>query len=208
MSLDNALINIHIIKDAILKEGTLTAYDPGPLSDDDMFTKPMTPDEVEGLLNKSDTSFTEDLETGELVEVIQKIEVNSREVKFYEIKEEWFFDRERSVMDVRIIGLCPMKEKVSELTGEVQGVQPLFWIYYPQARFVFVKNETFNRSNDAERRTYEDIFWKRTFDSYIIKESNVYDRQISEYKKGLEALYEAENVKEKIRNMEHDVWSF
>ncbi|MEX2596980.1 MAG: gliding motility protein GldN [Salibacteraceae bacterium] len=197
-----------VMKDAILNDGTLTAYDPGPLGDDDMFTKRMTTDEVRNLLFRKDTSLTEDLITGEMKEVIVNMETKSTEVKWYEIKEEWFFDRQRSVMDVRTIGICPMIAKTDELTGEFRGLKQLFWVYYPEARYVFVKSEVFNRSNDVERRTYEDIFWKRQFGSFITKESNVYNRSISEYETGLEALIEAENIKQEITNMEHDLWSY
>lgn len=197
-----------VIKDAILNDGTLTAYNPGALGDDDMFTQRMTTDEVKGLLFRKDTNFTENLITGEMEQVIVPIETNSDEIKWYEIKEEWFFDRQRSVMEVRIIGICPMKAVKDELTGEFRGLSKLFWIYYPEARYVFVKSEVFNRWNDVERRTYEDIFWKRQFGSYITKTSNVYDRKVEQYKKGLDALLEAEELKEKIFKMEHDLWSY
>ena len=197
-----------VIKDAILNDGTLTAYDPGALGDDDMFTKRMTTDEVRSLLVRQDTTYTEDLYTGEMRPEIVTIEVKSTDVKWYEVKEEWFFDRQRSVMDVRTIGICPMKANKDDLTGEFRGLQKLFWIYYPEARYVFVKSEVFNRSNDVERRTYEDIFWKRQFGSFIIKESNVYNRAIAQYKKGLDALLEAERIKTEITNMEHDLWSY
>ena len=36
--------------------------------------------------------------------------------------------------------------------------------------------------NDTERRTFDDVFHKRMFNSYIIKESNVYNRRIEDYK--------------------------
>lgn len=197
-----------VMKDAILNDGTLTAYDPGPLGDDDMFTKRMTTDEVRGLLSRKDTSYTEDLNTGEMIPVVVTLDVKSTDVKWYEIKEEWFFDRQRSVMEVRIIGICPMMAVKDDLTGEFRGLKRLFWIYYPEARYVFVKSEVFNRANDVERRTYEDIFWKRQFGSYITKLSNVYNRTIDQYKKGLDALLEAEELKEQIFDMEHDLWSF
>jgi gliding motility associated protien GldN len=197
-----------VMKESILNDGTLTAYDPGPLSDDDMFTKRMTPDEVRALLSKTDTSTVENLLTGEQESVIVTIDIKSESVKWYDIKEEWFFDRQRSVMEVRIIGICPMIGVKDDLTGEFRGLKKLFWIYYPEARYVFVKSEVFNRTNDVERRTYEDIFWKRQFGSYIIKMSNVYNRNIDQYKRGLDALLEAEELKETIFNMEHDLWSY
>jgi gliding motility associated protien GldN len=128
-----------VIKDAILNDGTLTAYDPGALGDDDMFTKRMTTDEVRGLLASKDTNYTEDLTTGEMVPVVVTLDIKSTDVKWYEIKEEWFFDRQRSVMEVRIIGICPMVA-VKDDAGEFRGLKRLFWIYYPEARYVFVKS--------------------------------------------------------------------
>jgi gliding motility associated protien GldN len=197
-----------VIKDAIINDGTLTAYSPGALGDNDMFTERMTTDEVRDKLFSKDTVYSPNLETGEMEMKVVANETKSEAIKWYEIKEEWFFDRQRSVMDVRIIGICPMKENIDNLTGEFRGLMPLFWIYYPEARFVFVKSEVYNRGNDVERRTYEDVFWKRQFGSYIIKVSNVYDRGIVEYETGLDALLEAEKIKAKIMNMEHDLWSY
>ena len=196
-----------VLKDAILIDGTITAYDPGPLADDDEFTKPMTADEVKSLLFRIDTVFTEDIETGDLVESLIPIETSSEEILQIEVKEDWFFDNERSVMDVRIIGICPMKEKLDDF-GEFRGFSPMFWIYFPEARHVFANAEVYNVQNDAERRTFDDIFWKRQFGSYITKRSNVYDRVIEEYKTGLDALLESEVLKNDIRIIEHDLWHF
>jgi hypothetical protein len=66
----------------------------------------------------------------------------------------------------------------------------------------------FNVKNDSERRTYEDIFWKREFSSSIKKESNVYDRKIEQYSKGLDALLESDKIKGDIFRFEHDLWHF
>jgi hypothetical protein len=68
--------------------------------------------------------------------------------------------------------------------------------------------QVFNRSNDAERRSFDDIFLKRFFSSYITKESNVYDRRIEDYKTGLDALLEAQKIKEDMINFEHDLWEY
>lgn len=197
-----------VLKDAILMEGTITAYDPGPLGDDDEFKVKMTLDDVKSLLFSADTVYTEDPETEEMIPELITTELKTDMIKQFEVKEEWFFDRERSVLDVRIIGLCPMKEVIDEVTGEFRGYQPLFWVYFPEARYVFANREVFNPKNDAERRTMEDIFWKRQFGSYVVKESNVYDRFINEYLVGLDALLEADRVKDDIFVLEHDLWHF
>jgi hypothetical protein len=71
------------------------------------------------------------------------------------------------------------------------------------------KSEVFNhRKNDAARLTYDDIFHKRFFNSYIVKESNKYNRKINEYKTGIDALLEAEAIQEEIFNLEHDLWEY
>ena len=74
--------------------------------------------------------------------------------------------------------------------------------------YVFANYDVFNRQNDAERRTFEDIFWKRMFNSYAYKRSNVYDRQIIDYKDNIDLLLEAEEIKNDIFTMEHDLWHF
>jgi hypothetical protein len=73
---------------------------------------------------------------------------------------------------------------------------------------VLANHDVFNRSNPSERRSFDDIFWKRQFSSYIVKEENVYDRTIAEYKKGMDALLEAQKIKDEIIIFEHDLWEF
>ncbi|MBL0102643.1 MAG: gliding motility protein GldN [Bacteroidetes bacterium] len=128
----------------------------------------------------------------------------------FRVKEDWFFDKQRSVIEVRIIGIAPLVLMTDE-KGDVREGNfriPLFWIYYPEARKLFANSEVFNRTNDAERRTFDDIFQKRLFGSYIVKEANVYDRRIEDYKQGINALLESERIKEEITNFEHDMWEF
>ena len=127
-----------------------------------------------------------------------------------DIKEDWFFDKQRGVMDSRIIALgislIPVDENGN--SKEDVGCQNWIWIYFPEWRQFFANNEVFNVDNDAERRTYEDVFWKRQFNSQITKESNVYDRKISDYAKGIDALLESERVKNDIFKLEHDWLQF
>jgi gliding motility associated protien GldN len=196
-----------IIKQALMIDGSITAYNPGPLLDDDEFKVPMLTSEIKAMFTTIDTTFTENLETGEFEPVIQTIELESREIMQYKLKEDWFFDRQRSVLDVRIIGIAPMKEVRGD-DGDIRGYAELFWLYFPECRYVFANWDVFNRQNDSERRTYEDLFWKRMFSSYIIKEANVFDRRINEEYQGIGALLDAERVKNSIFLIEHDLWHF
>lgn len=190
-----------------IEEGTITAYGNAAL--DDEFTEPLTIAQAQQTLGDTVRNMIENLDNpGTFEEVVSYEEVPSAEIKRYRIKEDWFFDRERSIMDVRIIGIAPMRETYEADMVTVKGYKPLFWVYFPEARYVLANYDVFNRHNDAERRTFEDIFWKRRFSSYIIKQSNVYDRYISDYKTGIDKLLKAEEVKNDIFIMEHDLWSY
>lgn len=122
-----------------------------------------------------------------------------------EVKEDWFFDRQKSSLEVRIIGLGfnALKKGKEEL-----GAQNQFYVYFPACRPYFAKHEVFNTRNDSERRTFEDIFWKRQFASTVYKESNVYDRDVDRYAKGIDALLESDRIKGDIFRFEHDLWQF
>lgn len=122
-----------------------------------------------------------------------------------ELKEDWFFDKQKSSLEVRIIGLG---FSVTDPDKPDLGCNNMFWVYYPACRPYFAKHEVFNIKNDSERRTFEDVFWKRQFATKIKKESNVYDRRIEDYSKGLDALLESDKIKGDIFKFEHDLWHF
>lgn len=193
-----------VIKTGVLT-GQLTAYG-NPLNDDE-FRRPLTLSEATKVLMRIDTLYIENIITNVIEPRPDTVIVSSADVKQYWIKEDWFFDKQRSVLDVRIIGICPLKENRGD-NGDVRGYQPMFWVYYPECRPLFAKTEVYNRGNDAERRTLDEIFVKRFFGSYINKVSNVADRSIAEYATGLDALLESEKIKEDIAKFEHDMWHY
>ena len=90
---------------------------------------------------------------------MNKIPFNRNTVKKWRLKEEWFFDKKRSVMDVRIVGLAPCRYILNQdSTDEV--LTPLFWIYYPAFREVLAKTNVLNiTKNDAQKRSFLDIFF-------------------------------------------------
>jgi gliding motility associated protien GldN len=193
-----------VLKTAILKD-ELKAY-ANPVFDDE-FTHEMTKEEVSKLLVSWDSTHqVEDVNNpGVYITEPLKSEIKAGSICQYWIKEDWFFDRERSVMEARIIGICPLVQKLSE-DGEVIGVKPLFWIHFPEARPFLAKAASFNSRNDSERMSYDELFVKRKFSSYVYKESNVYNRAIAEYKQGKGILLESEDIKEDIFNYESDLW--
>jgi len=187
------------------KENNLTLYSVSPFDYDKSFTMPMTKTQGDSALLKI-VAVTDS--NGNTSNSGQPLE--SPDITQYMLKEDWFFDKQRSVMDVRVLGMCPFKKAFDQNGNEIPGSSTLmFWIYFPQMRPVLSNAEVFNDKNDAERRTYEDIFWKRMFSSYILQESNVANRKIGDYMKDhLDALLEAEKIKGDMFNLEHDMWQY
>jgi gliding motility associated protien GldN len=207
---------IDVIYSAIL-EGSITAY--GNPSMDDEFREVMSQDDIKKIGGAKEELVTvidwDAVNAGADPEeatkdTLTKIPFNRNTVKKWRVKEEWFFDKQRSVMDVRILGLAPLQEDRDEVNNQLLGsFSPLFWVYFPEVREILINAEAFNLvKNNAERRTYDDIFWKRMFGSTIVKEANVMDRKVNEYMIGLDALLEAERIKSEIFNIEHDLWEY
>jgi gliding motility associated protien GldN len=198
---------IDVIMDAA-EEGSLTVYN----STDDEFTIPLTSDDLKKLggAGVDTVQMTRPDPPYDSYDTVIVRTFSRDKVIAYRIKEDWFFDRQRSVIEARIIGVAPMIYAVND-RGEIREGNikvPLFWVYYPEARKLFANAEVFNRENDAERRSFDDLFQKRMFSSYIFKESNVYDRRIDDYAQGISALLESERIKSEITNFEHDLWEY
>lgn len=174
---------------------------------DDEFKQALKPEEQKGIGTSYDTVVVFDPETFEeiITPVVNKFDPLT--VKKYRIKEVWFFDEETSTMNVRILGIAPVMFKTND-NGDPLPPILMFWVYYPDLRPILSRHEAFNEQNDAMRMSWEDIFESRQFSSRIIKESNVYDRRIQDYKADLDILLEAEKIKDGIFNFEHDLWEY
>ena len=166
--------------------------------------------------------------------------LNSSNIVAYHIKEDWYFDKERSVLDKRIIAIAPVAryaEAQAPASGELSSrgsllfynekgfplvmgdggfkeyegrveEREMFWLYFDELRNVLVNYYVYNDQNDAQWMSFDDLFWKRKFSSTIYRVSDKFDREIEDYKFGVDALYEAEKVKESIRDWEHNLWHF
>ena len=158
----------------------------------------------------------------------------------YNIKEDWFFDKERSMLDKRIIAIAPVARhmisdlKVSKrgsllvkdvnvkdkfiyvldgkpvpfIDGTPTAEYELFWLYFPELRNVMVNYYVYNNQSDAQWMSFDDFFWKRLFSAQIYKASDQFDRDIEDYRYGVDALYEAQKIKETMRTWETDLWHY
>jgi len=199
---------ITILTDAI-QAGELTAYDASSTKDDvngDEFSVVLKAEEAMSRFADSVLVPIFDKDGNQTGTVVTAGEFNPDSIVKFRIKEDWIFDKQRSVFEPRIVGIAPMI-RISA-AGQAFDEQPAFWIYFPEVRHLLVTKAVVNRSNDATGLSYDDIFMKRIFSSYIVKESNPEDLRIKDYALGIDRLYESERVKKSLMDFEHDLWSF
>jgi gliding motility associated protien GldN len=199
---------IDIVLDGIHTKG-LTAYNARSEDAGNEFDVIMTEDQVHEKMGAG--TITEVVETLEGFDtVIIAKPYNSSEINAYLLKEVWYFDKQRSVLEVRVIGLCPVRKyyREEDFNQERPLYMKVFWINYSEFRPLLAKSPIYNPYTDVKNITFDDIFQKRFFSSYIIQESNPYQRPISGYEFGLEVLLESDRIKEEIFNFEQDLWEY
>jgi gliding motility associated protien GldN len=192
-----------------IDNGELQAYKTGEINE---FKLPITIKEIQERMGAKEVeTMRENIETGVMEKVKYMEEAKSNQITEYLVKEVWYFDKQRSVMDVRIIGLCPIRNFYKEDDIDKEDIKrtQLFWIYMPEARRIMANHEVYNPNNDIQGLTFDDIFLKRLFSSYIVQESNVFNnRRVETYNLGVDQLLEAERIQEKIRSYELDLWQY
>ena len=202
----NNLVNVLIQG---IKDGKLTAYDA---KDDDEFKVPMTFEQVKEAFGATTrTRKVRNIDTGQMEERPVTGEINSDEIKQIMLKEEWFFDKQTSTMNVHVIGICPIREYYRENDVNQENVvrTQVFWIYYPEARDLLAANEVFNPQNTARNSSFDDVMLKREFNSYIVKEENIYNnRAISQYLSGKDAMLESNRIENSIFDYEQNLWEY
>jgi gliding motility associated protien GldN len=176
-------------------------------SDNDKFKYKLSGQELQSIISSTDTIQQIDPTTYETKLQVVYNKINWEDVRRYRVKEHWFFDKQRSELYVRILGISPLKDVTNE-AGEFMYEKPLFWVYYPNCREYLARHRAFIEGNDSNPMSWDELFELRRFSSYIWKESNVQNRRLQDYLQGIDLLLEGEKIKAEIFNFEHDLWSY
>lgn len=198
-----------------IKFNEISAYDPDV---DDEFSTLLSYNQVLSNFEAEDRTITQvSPTTGRDTTIIIPGQIRWEQVRELLIKEEWFFDKQHSTVQVRILGICPIRVYARILqTGDDDEVagdlvrRQLFWVYFPHARSVLANTAVFNEANDAQRISFDDLFFSRRFSSYIVRESNVFNnRRINEYTfGGIPNMQESDRIRNNLFMWEHDLWEY
>jgi len=191
-----------------IESKTIAAFNAQDI--DNEFKEPITYNQVKQQFGDSVKKIQViDINTGNPRDSIVKADIPTQEVKQMEIKEVWYFDKQKSTLQVRILGICPIRVYKKDPKDTAYVRKRLFWVYYPEIRPLLAKNESLNAFNGARSLSFDDLFLTRRFDGYIVKEENTYNnRSIDQYASGEYAAKESERIKNSIFNYEQDLWEY
>lgn len=140
------------------------------------------------------------------------------------IKEDWILDIKRGIFEPRIIGLALVRldiktqvdnngNPVLDPTTNTARADTLKsatgWFYFDDLREILVKKKVANNFNDNSGINFDDVFTRRLFFSYIVKQNNAADNRIQDYiNNSKDRLLESERIKKVLADFEQGLWEY
>lgn len=133
----------------------------------------------------------------------------------YLIQEIVFFDKHTSRMYSKIIAIAPLQPDLT--VGSTQNpfqflmYSRKFWIAFDELRPYLAKRYMIPQQNDSKRMTYDEFFGKKLYTSYLLGDSNMYDRMILNTGFDLteaEVKREQQRIFDELLNFEQDLWEY
>jgi hypothetical protein len=114
------------------------------------------------------------------------------------IKEDAFYNLTTNLVETRIIALA--------FVGMIDGKPAdLGWFYFPGIRDLLAKKPLPDPLT-PDLQNLENVFTERFFSSSVYKESNVWDRSITDYKSGPDVLIESQCIEMRNFDAEFEYW--
>ena len=188
-----------------------------PIYADDELLIPLDGDAFLERYTRPDTLVIEiqDDEDEYLVEyrsVIVPKEFTAEDVLQLRLKEAWYLDKQTTGQYVRILALALTQDMFKDIDGEREfmGTVTLFWVpmQSQRVRSLLVRKQVYYNPNLSQLPTWERIFLERYFDSYITRESNRFNRPISTYLTGTDAIQESERIEDYLLEISEDQWEW
>lgn len=174
---------------------------------DEKFYKPYTVSEVRNKLVKCQevTEFIYDPSGDEYAMTLcacDSVSIFSNVTKV-RLKEDWYLNSSRAGVEVDIIAMA-----FYEYVEDKEAYKELFWVFFPSVKPLLARYRMFNPLNADDKRSFDDLFTGRQYSSLIIKETNVYDRYISDYCQGADILKESDRIKNELFRLEKGLWHY
>ncbi len=130
------------------------------------------------------------------------------------IQEIVFLDKHTSRLYSKIIAIAPLyalhpdnmesKESMQYFRGSI-----LCWFAFDELRPYLTKQIVIPNGNESERLTYDEFFAQKLYSSYLLGDSNMYNRMLLEYVVDpVKIKKEQARIETEIMNFEQDLWEY
>ncbi|HLP05599.1 MAG TPA: gliding motility protein GldN [Paludibacter sp.] len=135
------------------------------------------------------------------------------QIKFL-IQEIVLFDKHTSRMYSKIMAIAPLyalqpdnqeaKESMAYFRNSV-----LCWFAFDELRPYLAKQYVIPNGNETQRLTYDDFFAQKLYSSYLLGDSNMFNRMLLEYTiDPLKIKKEQNRIETELLNTEQDIWEY
>lgn len=123
------------------------------------------------------------------------------------IKEVWFFDKHRSVVDSRILAIAPLLTYPKAESSLIRDI--VCWFNFDELRKLMAESKIYWGDNPSSDMTMGLFFDQRLFSSYILGVDDIYHRTLLDYLTNEDAIRKEQNrIDESIINFENDLWEY
>ncbi len=197
-------MNLYTMIFKLMGEGKLTGYN---FSRGENF-EDNAKEDFKDMLERLEIPFTQNGNTF----TYEEFSIPSNEVLKYYIKEAWYFDQSNSVLDVKVVAICPVLFRDvffddMQISGQAPP-QPQFWIPYEQIRpYAALMPVMVSDKNNVMNKTIDDFFRLRLYDGEIYKTTNMENKFLTEIYKTPEELEAGrQQIEKELRQFDEKLW--
>jgi gliding motility associated protien GldN len=130
------------------------------------------------------------------------------------VHEIIFFDKHTSRMYSKIIGIAPLYalhpdnvQSQSSIKYFQQSI--LCWFAFDELRPYLAKQYMIPNGNDTQRLTFDEFFAQKLYSSYLLGDSNMFNRMLLESEVNPDKIVKEQNrIETELLNFEEDLWEY
>jgi gliding motility associated protien GldN len=132
----------------------------------------------------------------------------------YLLQEIVFFDKHTSRMYSKIMAIAPLYGLHPDNTQSNKSIKffqesVLCWFAFDELRPFLAKQYVVPNGNETQRLTYDDYFAQKLFSSYLLGDSNMFNRMLLEYVVDpVKIKKEQDRIETELLNFEQDLWEY
>lgn len=193
-------MNLYTMIFRLMSNGNLTGYKY--LDGREVFTSEFRED-FKDVLERLDIPFQQNGN----VFTVNDYDIPSNEVQGYYIKEVWYFDQKQSVVDTKIIAICPVIFRQDDF-GIGADRYPQFWVPYEDIRPYAARMPIITSDkNNIMDKTIDDFFRLHLFEGEIYKTTNMENKILAEKYRTPETLKQAqEEIETELKAFDQKLW--